>query len=465
MINETFKLNSEPILSKFNPMIIPMQRDVMQDIRCNFDYSMGVHEILLSGSIGSSKSCLMAHIAVTHCLFNPGARLLVGRRSMPDLKRTFVKEIIDHIAEDLRLGVDYIRSMVSGDITFSNGSQIICYSWADGNYTKVRSLNLSAAIIEELIETDSMDHYFEIKMRVGRLKSINENFIVSATNPGSPASEAYKYFIEKEPDFPTRHVYYSITEDNPFLPKKYIEQLKQDLDPMLARRMLKGEWIDLSEDVIYYAYSTRRNFLHTDYQIEPHHPIGISWDFNIGFQKPMSVVLFQFIDDQFHFFDEVIIFGGRTLDTCEELQAKGYLDQGYTFYLFGDQTGAAKDTRSVKSDWDIIKRFFNNYAGQTGRVEYKFCVPSQNPSVRERHNVVNAYCQNAKKQCRLFVYKKAKTLDEGLRLTSFKKGASFQEDDSKAYQHSTTALGYAVHYTHKNFVLNQRSKITQSIIR
>jgi hypothetical protein len=48
------------------------------------------------------------------------------------------------------------------------------------------------------------------------------------------------------------------------------------------------------------------------------------------------------------------------------------------------------------------------------------------------------------------VYKKAATLDEGMRLTKLRPGSQYIEDDSKRYQHITTALGYAVHYHNSN---------------
>jgi hypothetical protein len=42
------------------------------------------------------------------------------------------------------------------------------------------------------------------------------------------------------------------------------------------------------------------------------------------------------------------------------------------------------------------------------------------------------------------VHKRAKTVDEGLRLTKLKAGGHYIEDDTKHYQHVTTALGYGL---------------------
>jgi hypothetical protein len=77
-------------------------------------------------------------------------------------------------------------------------------------------------------------------------------------------------------------------------------------------------------------------------------------------------------------------------------------------------------------------------------LNFQYLVPPANPAIRLRHNKLNAYCLNALGERRLFLYKGCDTLDEGLRLTKLKAGGQFVEDDSKPYQHCTTALGYAV---------------------
>lgn len=428
---------STPSLTEFDPTVIPFQYQVINDIRCNFDYDIGTHELLLSGSVGSSKTTLISHIAITHCLFNIGARFMLGRLSMPALRSTLFNKTLEHIGFDLKEGEDYWVNNTTGNIKFRNGSEIICRSWSDRKYFKVRSLELSGVGIDEIIENDGQDFYNEIKMRVGRLPHIKENIIVSATNPGDPSSWQYKYFIQNISE--TRHVYYSLTEQNPFLPKKYIEQLKKDLDPLMARRMLFGEWIEIKGEVVYYAYDKERNFIDEDYHVNRFEPIWMAFDFNIGDGKPMSVCFFQYINDKFFFFDEIILSGMRTQDVLDEAWDRGLVNKTQRLLVAGDASGKHKDTRSLKSDYDIINKFLANQG-----VQYEMRVPQANPPIRTRHNTVNAYCQNSQGERRLFVYKKCKTLDEGLRLVKLKAGSSIVEDDSKQYQHVTTAAGYGV---------------------
>lgn len=447
-------VGSTPSITGFDP-VIPYQKKLINCIRKNYSYSQGTHEVLLSGSVGSAKSMVAAHLGVTHCLMFPRARLLLGRRSLPDVKATIYNKIKEHIETDLVEGRDYESTDTIGRIIFSNGSEIICKSWADKKYKRFRSLDLSAAIFEEIIENegDDINAYKEIKMRVGRLPHVPENWIISNTNPGSPSSYWYKYFIEKQTK--TRHVFYSLTEQNPFLPEKYIEQLKQDMDPKEAKRMLYGEWIDLTQDVVYYNYQKQRNFKDTKYTFNEAYPIDLSFDFNIADNKPMSASVGQFIGDTFHVAKDFVVHGARTLDILEEMSAYNLFDHPCKFRVFGDASGTARDTRSVKSDYDIIKEFLANFKNKHGSsLNWEYHVPRSNPPIRTRHNTANAQFLNALGQVNLYVYQDAQTVDEGFRLTKLKRGSNYLEDDSEAYQHVTTAVTYWVYYL--KFLLKEK---------
>lgn len=442
--------SSTPSFSEFSPDHIPYQRQVV-DLIDSFDYSQGALEILLSGSVGSAKSLLAAHLGIRHCLSYPGARLMLGRKALPDLKDTIFNKVLEHLegtelenGEQFKEGIHYRPIHNIAMIKFFNGSEVISRSWIDNKFKKLRSLELSAAIFEELTENEDehMQAYIETTMRVGRLPHIKENWILSCTNPDSPAHWAYKRFmVDKKP---RRKVFYSVTTDNPFLPKQYVQSLLEDLDPKLAQRMIYGQWIEISDENVYHQYSSEHNFINNPYEVNLTQPLGITFDFNIGLNKPLSSAVTQYIQsqDNFNIFGEVVIDGLRTLQNLETLADRGYLEYPVKYQIFGDASGRHKDTRNNKSDYDVIKQFFASYVQKTGKpIDFEMCVPVSNPPVRERHNVINAYCCNALKKRRLFVYKGAPTVDEGLRLTKLKKGA-YIEDDSKRYQHITTAIGY-----------------------
>jgi hypothetical protein len=435
--------SSTPKLTEFDPTLIPFQYKVISDLEA-FDYSKGVQEILLSGSVGSAKTLLMAHIAVVQCLRHKNNVGLLARRALPDLKSTLVKKVLDHIDGDLKEGVHYEFNKASNRIQFFNNSELICRSWADHAYKKFRSLEFGFAIIEEVTENGSEEFaevYKEIFSRVGRLNHITTCFTMSATNPGSPSHFAYEYFIEKKT--PNRHVYYSLTEQNPFLPRAYIENLKKTYSPQEARRMLFGEWIEIRSEFIYYSFN-EKNIIH-DHKITLNHSIVITWDFNIGQGKPMSSAAFQYINNKFIFFDEVVITGSNTREVCEEWIAKGLLDIPVKFIIRGDASGRAKSSKHNKTDYDIILQVFSNYRTKLGNNPIvEIDVPLSNPPVRRRHLLVNGQLENTLGDKNLLVTENCKTLIKGLRLTKLKDGGQYIEDDSESWQHITTAIGYGI---------------------
>lgn len=421
-----------PQLDEFNPSLIPFQYEVIKHVRLS-DYKNGVEEILLSGSVGSAKSLLMAHLAITHCLLYKKANVLIGRKSLPSLRDTLLQMIVDHIG----VSVSYEFNQTRGSITFPNGSRIFCYSWSDKKYKKVRSYALSMACIEELTENEDGEFYKEILMRLNRVNHIKEKVIICATNPDSPSHWAYQWFIEK----PTskRKVFYSKTDQNPFIDQAYISSLREMLSPKEARRMLEGEWLELIADIVYYNYSSERNFLkNTAYVVNSAYPIDLMFDFNIGVGKPMSCALGQYINEQYHVFDKCIINGARTLDILEELHAKGKICQGQKIRIFGDASGRHNDTRNIKSDYEIIKRFMVNNI----TTHFEECVPLANPALRLRHNLVNASFLNDNKKVSFFIYQGCEDVDKGFRLTKLRDRANYVEDDSFEFQHITTAIGY-----------------------
>ncbi len=446
---------SRPTLLAFNPDGIFYQRQVLKLVRRDFDYSTGNLEILLSGSYGSAKSVLLAHLAVTHCMMNRRARVAIVRRALPDIKATIYKEILEHIDEDLVEGTDYWINSARGSIKFRNGSEIVSVYWSDRRYKRVRSLKLSMVIIEEGSENDDRDRegFLAIKARLRRLPHIRENVLIIATNPDDPAHWLYEYFIEPNeglPDgvtHPTRRVFYSVTEDNPYLDPIYVQQLRKDMTPREARRFLNGEWLELAKDKVYYQYSSINNFKRGKYEVDPKLSIRLSWDFNIGIGKPLSVAVFQrTAAGVFHFFHECVVEGMRTEDSLEELAARGIFDMECTeFIVNGDSSGKHKDTRNIRDDYEIIVKWLANFRNAKGEpLRFRKLVPLANPPVRERHNRCNSHFLNDLGERRLYVWEACKMLHKGFRLVELKKGGDIVEDDSKDYQHITTSAGYGI---------------------
>lgn len=444
-------ISSTPRLTEFNPNEIAWQYEFIKDVRRRFDYSAGTHECLLSGSVGSGKSLPAAHAIITHCLLFPGSNFGIGRKALPDLKDTLCQKIKEHLYDE---GIDFRYYETSGDFQFSNKSKITAFSWHDKNYKKFGSYELSGFAMEEATENSTDQAYQMALTRVGRLPHVKENIILALANPDDPGHWLAKRFgIRKgrphgQIDHPTatRHVYYSRTEQNKFLPQSYIQSLKENLDPKMARRLIYGEWVEINSERIYHAYESERNFLeHQDFKPDVRFPIRWTWDFNIATGKPLSCAFFQYINGSFHWFAEIVVEGFRTEDALEEAASRGLLDHPAKYIIHGDAAGKHSDTRANRSDYDIIKKYLSSHRTKDNRpMMFAVEVPLANPSVRDRHNLVNAHCLNSNGEVRFFVYKGCTVLDEGMRLTALKDRAQYIEDDSKSYQHLSTAVGYGI---------------------
>ena len=457
---ESISTDSGVVVDTFRP-VIPWQRTVLEDMRLNFDYSDGLHEILLSGSVGNAKSIFLAHVAITHCLLNQGACVGVFRLSFPDLRDTIFKEITDHLeCDNLIDGKDYWINQTRCQVIFRNGARIVCKSFHDKKYTKVRSMKLSMAIFEEFTEfANHKRAYDEVRNRLGRIPNIKENLLIAATNPDAPSCWIYERFISNETKDDNIHTYYSLTFDNPFLEKSYIKAIMRGLDTKQVLRMIFGRWIELKADIIYYEFSDLN--IRQNYVVDPDKPIHISWDFNIGNGKPLSCCFFQVTDIgalgyEFHVFGEVVVEGMRTIDSLEEITDQGLLDNyGNTFFVHGDAAGSHNDTRSKRTDYDIIMVHLQNYKRKLNIIR---AIPSSNPPIRTRHNKVNGLLKNSLGEIRLYIYDTAPTVKKGLRLTKLKDNGSLIEDDGPncPYQHVTTALGYGLIAAERYYDNNKR---------
>ncbi|MGB0452594.1 MAG: phage terminase large subunit [Bacteriovoracaceae bacterium] len=481
---------STPNFSEFDPSKVKYQAWVIALVCQFWNYKKwGLLTILLSGSFGSAKSIIIAHLAVYHCLKYPKALFLLGRRSMPDLKSTIFKKILEHIDEELIEGVDYVVNKTSATITFSNGSMIESISWADGNYFRARSKEASSGAIEEATESDgdAFEAIKEFTNRLNRLSHVPQAFLIMATNPDDPRHPVHKEYIEKgfkfqdwyknyflekkinrvdgEPfkigkKFLNRIVFYSVTFDNPFLDKNYIQDVMATYSKLEIQRFIYGKWIAITGKGVYHAYDPAKNYLsETEYVVNPAYPIHISHDFNISRNKPMSACAQQYINGQWHTFKEWVVLSLRTGEIMEEIGASGVLDHGCTIVINGDGCGDHNDTRNIQTDYDIIEKFYADYRDPQGRtISWIFDVPLKNPPIKARHNIANGKLCNAHGEINWFIYKGCPNCDQAMAQTRLKKGSNYIEDDSDFFQHVGTAMTYSSYSKYIEELIEQENE-------
>lgn len=257
------------------------------------------------------------------------------------------------------------------------------------------------------------------------------------TTLDDPQSWMYEVFVDGY-DKKRMRVIYATTHDNAHnLPDDYVDGLRSTYSARLFQRMVEAKWVSLEAGHIYYAFNRTRNVDESADYIEGL-PILWSHDQNIGQGKPMSSCLCQIakgegpdgkVRPELHVFDEIVLESSDTRDAIKEFEGRGYGPDGTIIH--GDASGRARDTRSKTSDYGILRD-----AGYTAQR-----VPTKNPPIRTRHNVVNRLLQSADGDVRLLVHPRCKNVIKGLETGKLKGGANYLEEETYS-QHVTTALGY-----------------------
>lgn len=421
-----------------------------------------VQLVILSGAMGSGKS-LAVQFAI-NLLMSDYAKLKVGvgRISVKDAKDTFFKEFKVMCPSEV-LKRDNAESM-----EFLNNSEVKAVGWGDKNVRKIRSNNFHIFVLEEVTEDAVKDGTYNLNYDalievIGRTRNPNgPNIIFLITNPDDPEHWLYREYIEKAGYVDGEktsslnrednvHLFYSITTDNPYLSEAYKNMMLKNMSPKQAQRYVYGRWVSLGTDGIYNEYKEEEHYHEkTIYKVNKSYPVHLSWDFNTAQGKPMSVCMFQYINDHFHFYDEVVIENSNTRGVLEELEERGFFKQftgTQQLIINGDAAGWAKQSAGTLSDYGLIKQFIDHLEY---KVNYKLSVPTSNPEVKARHKLVNIYLKNLMNEIRISVYPplhdstQVSTLHRGFKSTRLKKGSKYAEDDKNPNQHITTSAGYGI---------------------
>lgn len=202
-----------------------------------------------------------------------------------------------------------------------------------------------------------------------RQKCKGANTIGNVTTPDQGFS-GFTYSRWGKESRPGYHLIKAATASNPFLPDGYIDQIRENYDPILADMYLNGEFVSLSQNKVYHFFDRRKH--HTDRVLMPLDKlVHVGIDFNIGGCCATVWVIDNNIP---HAVDEFV--SHDTRDFCQRLAR--YQADGRKIIVYPDASGKSQRTNASQSDIDIIRN-------EGFRVE----CPSSNPAVRDRINSVN----------------------------------------------------------------------------
>lgn len=200
-----------------------------------------------------------------------------------------------------------------------------------------------------------------------RQKAHRNNSIAAVTTPDQGLSGfIYQQWVKKRPE--GYELIKAPTYTNPYLPDGYIDQIKANYDPDLARCYIEGEFVNLTGSKVYHFFDREKH--HISRRIQRGDQLHIGLDFNIG----GTVANVWVIDNNRPIaVDEFV--SHDTYDFVNNLTR--YKD--HKIVVYPDASGGSQRTNAKQSDIDIINQ----------SMAYVDC-DTKNPAIRDRVNAMNA---------------------------------------------------------------------------
>jgi hypothetical protein len=222
-------------------------------------------ELLYGGSVSSGKSRIACYWLILSCLKYPGARYLLGRARLLNLKRTTLKTFFD-ITREWDIEHLYTFNRQDNVIKFTNGSEIILMDLfqypSDMDFIKLGSMELTGAVIDEGGEvSDKCYRILKTRLRYKLLEFglIPKLFICS--NPSKNWLYNIFYQPSKDGTLPAyRSFIQALPTDNKYNSKDYLDSLTPESLGMGVYKMLMlGDWDYANSDYDLFDHSALLN--------------------------------------------------------------------------------------------------------------------------------------------------------------------------------------------------------------
>jgi len=263
---------------------------------------------ILRGGTGSSKSYSMAqHFVINKLCGQSGKVLVVARKTLPALKKTAYKLILDLVSE-----YDIPHKLNKTDLELRVNDNILYFLSLD-DPEKIKSLNTDDVWLEEANEF-TLEDFTQFNLRMSGQMYLS-------FNPVSSLHWIKTELIDK--GFPDLAEDVSTYRDNPFLPEVRVRQIENliEQDKNRYRIYAKGEW-GILEDLIYTDFKvySEKEFEKLKDRIE-----DISFGIDFGFTNPAAIVKIYWIDGKF--IAEQILYQNRLTNTQFIEKAKSLISE------------------------------------------------------------------------------------------------------------------------------------------
>ena len=344
--------------------MIQMDIDIaLTDPQREFVFSEAKSPALVAG-LGAGKTYAATIRFVIQMLQEPGINVLMGMptydllklRAMPGFEEALDMIGIDYKTNKSEYSIDLIGYGKIYFRSYDKPERWIAFEVAKTLLDEIDTLPKAKA---ELVWRKATERTRQ------KCKSGNSIGAVTTPDQGFNGFVYSKWVKKKQPGY---EIIKASTLSNPFLPDTYVQQIRDNYDPLLADCYINGEFVNLSDKKVYHFFDRLKH--HSQRVLKDNDRIHVTIDFNIGGccsnvyvienNKPTAVD--EFVShDTYDFVNNLIKY------------------KNHKIVVYPDASGKANKTNATESDLDIIKS-----AG------HQVSAPNANPAVRDRINCVNA---------------------------------------------------------------------------
>jgi PBSX family phage terminase large subunit len=262
---------------------------------------------LLAGGFGTGKTTSLCLEVIKECFKYPQNYVLLGRKDLPELKSTTLKELLDLLPEKLIVN----HNKQDRVIQLINGSEIYYMNLDDSREAaeKIKSLNLGSCAIDQLEEIDE-NVFLAIQGRLRR-QSASRNFFATC----NPAGHDWVFNKWKKDPQPGYELFETITLENIYLPKDYVEELLK-YPERWVKRFVYCSWDDF-EGIVYNEFvEAKHKKMYNPSDADSH---CIVMDY--GFRNPTAIGFWAVdYDGVSHLYDEFYESGKLINQISEEIK-------------------------------------------------------------------------------------------------------------------------------------------------
>jgi hypothetical protein len=366
-----------------------------------------------------------------------------------EMIRDIIIPTFDDFFAKFEIPVKYLSQKQNYTITY-RGEKFTCLLRSADRPRSLTGKNLSDIIIDEF---DRIPYYKQKQIWRECISRIRKTEFGSCAVVTTPEGYKLTHELWVEKNNKTFLVHKAKTKNNIYLPADFVENLYEQYDSKLAKQYLEGEFVNIESDIVYYCFDREVNVIADDKIPQgDDNRVIISFDFNVNPMCAVEIITHGKARYQVH---EYKISQSNTKELCDmiidSLQRRYENAKEMNVLLTGDASGKARSSSGDSSDFEIIKKCFDE-AGFPNAGVY---LENANPPVRERVNFVNAILE--KKQ--FFIAESCKASVKDRELVSWKKGSGkfIIDKTDRETTHLSDAADYGLCLTRKVLASDDKS--------